>query len=284
MRILITGALGFTAHHLINFIATEPEHELYLTDCVSSGLGNILTCDLTQGGPVEALIGKIRPERIYHLAGSFTNNYDIDYPINVLSTKNILDALLKFTIPSRVLLIGSCAEYGLVSLEHNPVSENHPLQPSTIYGLTKVYQTHLMNFYCRTYQMNLVTARTFNLSGDGNRISKLLFIGKVYEQIEKIKKGELSKVIVGNLEAKRDYIDVLEAVKHYQKIMERGKAGEAYNVGSGSCIKMRDLLALLLKESGLDMKVVEEVIPLVSDKIDIPEICADLRKTKGLYL
>jgi GDP-4-dehydro-6-deoxy-D-mannose reductase len=282
MRALITGASGFTAHHLIELIALKPEHELYLSDCVSGGPGNILNCDLTQKGQVEELIGKTRPERIYHLAGSFTNNYDIDYPVNVLSTKNILDALLKFKVPSRVLLIGSSAEYGFIDAQDNPVNEAHPLQPSRIQGLTKVYQTYLMNFYYKVYQMDIVMARTFNLFGDNKRVSKLLFIGRIREQIEKIKKGEISKILTGNLETKRDYIDVREAVKYYQKIMERGTPGEAYNVGSGKCIKMRDILIQLLEEEGLDMKVVEERASAVPDKTDIPEIRADLRKIKGL--
>lgn len=282
MRVLITGALGFSAHYLIKLISTEPECKLYLTDCALGDFENILNCDLTQRGSVEELICKIRPERIYHLAGSYTNNYDLDYSVNVLGTKNILDALLKFSVPSRVLLIGSSAEYGFIDDGDNPVNESHPLRPRRIHGLCKVYQTYLMNFYCKVYQMNLVMARTFNLFGDNKRISRLLFIGRVREQIEKIKKGEISKISVGNLETKRDYIDVREAVKYYQKIMERGQSGEVYNVGSGKCVKMRDLLILVLKEAGLDVEVVEEKPPTVPDKTDIPEMCADLRKIQGL--
>lgn len=281
MKVLITGALGFSAHHLIKFLSLDHECKFYLTDYASGGVKDILNCDLTQKKPVEDLISQVRPERIYHLAGSFTNDYDIDYPANVLSTKNILDALLKFKIASRTLLIGSCAEYGFIKAEDNPVSESQALRPCRVYGLTKVFQTNLMNLYCKVYQMDVVMARTFNLYGDNKRISKLMFIGSICEQIEKVKKGELSKIVVGNLEAKRDYIDVSQAVKQYQKIMELGKKGEVYNVGSGSYIKMRDLLALLLKEAGLDMKAVEERT-FVSDNTDIPEICADLRKIKGL--
>jgi len=282
MRILITGASGFTAHHLVGLIAKEPGGELSLTDYVSGGGGNILNCDLTQRASVEDLINKVRPERVYHLAGSFTNDYDIDYSINVLGTKNILDALLKLGLSCRVLLIGSAAEYGMINAKNNPVNEDHPLRPCRVHGLTKAYQTHLMNFYCRVYQMDIVMARTFNLYGDDKRISKLTFIGKVYDQIEKIKKGELSCVVVGNLEARRDYLDVREAVKCYQKIMERGKSGEIYNVGSGDCIKMRDILAHLLKEAGLDMKMVKEAAPVAVDKTDVPEIFADLRKGREL--
>lgn len=281
MKILITGALGFTAKHLIELIAKKPEHELFLSDWAPGGFENILNCDLTQKISVEELIFKIKPERIYHLAGSFTNNYDIDYSVNVLSTKNILDSLLKFSFSSRVLLIGSAAEYGFIKADDNPVSEDHPLRPCRIHGLCKAYQTDLMNFYYRLYKMDIVMARTFNLYGDNKRISKLLFIGHVCEQIEKIKKGEIDKIFVGNLDGKRDYIDVREAVKYYEKVIELGKPGEVYNVGSGRAISMRDLLGLLLEESGLSMKVVSKSL-FIPDKTDIPEICADLRKIKGL--
>ncbi|MDD5465395.1 MAG: GDP-mannose 4,6-dehydratase [Candidatus Omnitrophica bacterium] len=282
MKILVTGALGFTGRHLIEFLSKQCGPELYLTDFISDNAKNVLNCDLTRRESVQALIDKIRPDRIYHLAGSFTNNYDIDYSVNVLSTKNILDSLLGSAISCRVLLIGSSAEYGFVDVKDNPVSESYPLRPCRIHGLTKVYQTYLMNFYHKAYQMDIVMARTFNLSGDGRRISKLMFIGKVYDQIEKIKRGDISKIVVGNLEAKRDYIDVREAVKYYQKIMERGKSGEVYNVGSGGSIRMKDLLVSLLKEEDLDMRVVEEAVSFVPDKTDVPEIFADLKKVREL--
>jgi GDP-4-dehydro-6-deoxy-D-mannose reductase len=283
VKILVTGALGFTGYHLIELLSKQQEAELYLTDFFSNNVKNVLNCDLTQRESVEALLDKIRPDRIYHLAGSFTNDYDIDYPVNVLSTKNILDSLLKLAISCRVLLIGSSAEYGFIDVKDNPVSESHPLRPCRIHGLTKVYQTYLMNFYHKVYQMDIVMARTFNLSGDGRWISKLMFIGKVCDQIEKIKRGELSKIVVGNLEAKRDYIDVREAVKYYQKIMEKGKSSEVYNVGSGKSVKIRDVLGMLLKEAGLDMKIVEGEKSGM-DKTDIPDIYADISKIKSIYI
>jgi len=282
MKVLITGSAGFTGYYLSELLAANAGNDLHLSDFVSGSSGKILKCDLTKKEAVEELIAKVQPERIYQLAGSFTNSFDLDYSANVLSTKNILDALLRFSLSSRVLLIGSCAEYGFINTGDNPVKENYPLRPVRIHGLTKVYQTFLMKYYCQVYKMNLVMARPFNLSGDNLRISKRLFIGRVCEQIEKLKNGEISKIDVGNLEAKRDYLDVRRAVEFYQKIMEYGKVGEVYNVGSGSCIKMRDLLKSLLKNSGLGMEVVQEAVLPAIDPSDVPEICADIRKIKEL--
>jgi len=90
-----------------------------------------LECDFTQAAEAESLIGKVLPEKIYHLVGSFSNDYAADYPTNVLSSKNIFDGLLKHHAAARILLIGSAAEYGLIGSGDNPVSENHELRETT---------------------------------------------------------------------------------------------------------------------------------------------------------
>lgn len=282
MRVLITGACGFTALYLRKLLETNSKLELFLADIKTGDNQNVLECDFTRPDDVESLIGKVIPERIYHLVGSFSNDYHIDYSANVLSSKNIFDSLLKHKISARSFLVGSAAEYGLIEPGENPVSESHELRPVRIYGLTKVFQRYLMDFYHRVHGMDVVMARTFNLFGDSKLISTRLFLGEIGQQIERFKKREISKIMVGNLEARRDYIDVEDAIQMYQKIMEYGKTGEVYNVGRGKCVKMRDLLASLLEKSGLDMSVVQEKTFAVPDNTDISEIYADLNKIRGL--
>lgn len=282
MRTLVTGASGFTAHYLIDLLAADPGCELYLTDCAGRSPGNIIRCDLARKAHVEKLIGRVKPERVYNLAGTFTNDYDIDYSANVLGAKNIMDAMLKYGLSGRILLVGSCAEYGFIKEKDNPVGEGHPLRPCQVYGVTKAYQTVLMSYYHRVYGMDIVMARTFNLSGCDLRISRLMFAGRVRDQIEKVKKGKTSNITTGSLESKRDYIDVREAVRYYRAIMENGSSGEIYNVGSGRAVRMRTILADILKDNGLSMKIVKEKKDLYSGKADIPRICADTRKIKRL--
>lgn len=257
-KILITGAEGFTAYFLIRFLSKSRKHKLFFTDFSNNlNYDNFSPCDLSEPDGVSDLISNVQPDQIYHLAGTFTNNYEIDYKSNFLSTKNICDALLKFKCKNtRMLLIGSSSEYGDLLSNVEPVSENSHLHPISIYGLSKSFQTYLMNFYFKTYGLNLLMARTFNLIG--KKISNKLFVGNVLSQIEDYKIGKISKIKVGNLQAKRDYLAVEDAVRDYEIIMTKGCAGEIYNVGSGKPIKMSILLEKLLKDNGLDYGAIEE--------------------------
>lgn len=279
MTTLITGASGFTGKTLTALLSSE--ERLFLTDLTGGLSEKIIRCDLVNRSQVVYLLEKVRPERIYHLAGSFTNNYEIDYPVNVLGSKNIFDGLLELKLRCRVLLVGSSAEYGRIAPQDNPVKEDHALSPVKVHGLTKTFQTSLMQYYHKVMGMDLVMARTFNLYGQGG-ISNLMFVGRVKEQINELKRGEIKKICVGNLESKRDYINVKDAVRYYRKIMEQGISGEIYNVGSGSAIKMRDLLSILLQEAGLNEAAVEERPPGQPDNTDTPEIYADISKVKTL--
>ncbi len=278
MRVLITGARGFTARYLVDRL--KQKYELYLTDLVAGGVEeNWRQCDLTDLPSVIGLIAGTRPDRIYNLAGGFSNSYEDDYRGNVLAAKNLLDAVLREGLGCRVLLVGSAAEYGLVPPEDNPVKEDHPLNPVSVYGLTKAFQTHLMKFYGAVHGMDVVMARAFNLLGRG--VSKRLFAGNLFDQIDRYKRGEIARISLGNLNNRRDYIDIGAAVERYAAVMERGESGEVYNVGSGRSVRVYDLLEKILRENGLDIGVVEEKAA-GHGRFDVPDIYADITKIKKI--
>lgn len=278
MKVLITGGGGFSAFHLSSLLSHCSEIELHFTDLRFREGENRHFCNLEDSKAVYYLLEKLRPDKIYHLAGSYSNQYEIDYRANVLSTKNLLDSCLILNLNCRLLLIGSSAEYGIIKL--NPVNENCPLSPVSVYGLTKTYQTHLMQYYCNVHNMDVVMARTFNIMGKG--ISNKLFIGRLYEQIDEYKKGNISEIVMGNLQHKRDYIEINKAVKNYKRIMDYGLSGEIYNVGSGKSIKVYDLLDKILNENKLRMDIVKERYTGHLNKIDIEDIYADISKLSAL--
>ena len=293
MKILVTGSNGFSARHLLRYLKGRDYWDIYCAGVKTprddppqggGGLGdpkaNFVQCDLTYEDDVVKLIECVMPDRIFHLAGKFTNDFKVDYAANVLSSRNLLESVKRAKRTCRILLVGSSAEYGLVPPEDNPVKEDHPLQPISIYGLTKAYQTYLGRYYFAVHKMDVVAARPFNLLGRG--VSRQLFVGHVYEQIDAYRSGRIARVSVGNLESRRDYIPVEDAVRAYALIMERGVSGEIYNVGTGASIQIRTLLQQILQENGLGMDVVEEQNSTSNNKSEVSDLFADVTKLRAL--
>lgn len=276
MKVLVTGACGFTGRHLVSALLSQGS-EVVCIDVAGDAPG-LIRLDCSDADSVKGLYRHVRPDRIYHLAGSFQNDYEIDYRTNVLSTRGLFEAMLEAGRATRILIVGSAAEYG--SVVNNPVSEEQQLRPRSIYGLTKMFQTELMRYYVAQKGIEAVMARPFNLYGEG--VSRSLFIGKVYGEIERYKKGEITKIVLGNLQNRRDYLHVERAVADYQTIMERGERGNVYNVGSGQSVKTADLLNKILSENGIPLDVVEERPDPHPDRFDVQDIYADISRLKQL--
>jgi nucleoside-diphosphate-sugar epimerase len=280
MIVLILGSLGFTGRNLRDFLNKKRDVRVVGVDSLADGNRVDHVCDLRDYGVVDELLRTIKPDQIYNFAGTITNNYNECYTSNVIITKNLLDVMESIKLTGRILLVGSAAEYGLVSADDLPVKETQLPNPVSIYGLTKVYQSVLMRTYRNLYDLDIVMVRPFNLIGEG--ISENLFPGRLQKSIKDLKAGKIKRIKTGSLDARRDYIHVNDALVHYQLVMNNGVAGETYNVGSGRSVLLRDLLENLLNEQGLDMSVVDEMPVLEKNKLDVPDIYSDISKLEIL--
>lgn len=281
MNVLLTGALGFTGRNLCCLLAKDQSLILHTSDIFSDGgFDNYTCCELIHPQSARELVQKTKPEMIFHLTGTFANEYEKDYAGNVLTTRNILEAVKNLNQPCRTLLIGSAAEYGIIDQSENPVKETQALRPASIYGLTKVYQTLLMQYYVRSGGLDIVMARLFNIFGKG--ISTKLFVGRLYQQIQLFKNGKIDRIQIGNLDNERDYISIEETITHYVTIMHRGMTGEVYNVARGIPLKTRTLLENIIAEEGIDLCSIESVPSKRDQTYDVPQIYADIRKLNQL--
>jgi nucleoside-diphosphate-sugar epimerase len=227
MSILVTGANGGLGKALMPLI-----RERYGVDIQgsvrSSNFGQShKVCDFTKPEEVERLVKDVRPTLVFHLAGTFTGNFPVDHAVNSMGAKHLFDAILNERLDTKVVLVGSAAEYGLVGAFENPIRETQPLRPISIYGLTKSIQTSFAAFYSQTTNLHIVVARIFNLALPN--LSERLFYGRAQVMIEAYKKGEISALEFGNLEAQRDYIDLDEVAKQLFAIADFGIRGEVYN-------------------------------------------------------
>lgn len=256
MNTLVTGASGFVGRHLLAHLRSCSGSRCIGLTRNPSGDADTIVCNLNDKNQIDEVIKELQPSLIFHVAGSFSNDFEADLQNNVVSTKNILESVREHQPTARVMLMGSAAEYGEIKRNENPVTEDHALNPINIYGWSKAAQTQLANLYFKTYGLDIVIARTFNLIGKG--MSDKLFVGRIENQIEAVISGKEKNITVGNLDAERDYIDIEDACAMYYKIITKGKSGETYNVGSGNPISMRDLLKKLLHQADLDYSIINE--------------------------
>ncbi|WP_368881691.1 NAD-dependent epimerase/dehydratase family protein [Shewanella algae] len=274
---LVTGSSGFLGEAMSNLSLPET---VFVSRNSCSVSNESTTVDLTSVDSIVETLKRHKIKRVFHLVGTFSNNFEEDFHANVSLTRNLLEAVLIVDQSIRVLLVGSAAEYGLIGPDECPVSEDAILKPASVYALTKVYQTQLMEYYVSKFGLDIVMARPFNLLG--KNCSEKLFVGRLYSQIRQFKNSEIDVIELGNLSALRDYIKVEEAAKHLVKIMDRGISGQIYNVASGVPIKIEDLLTSILKEENVSSKYV-----LTDDKrtnmSDADIIFADISKLKDLY-
>ncbi len=285
MKALIVGAAGFVGSYLIQHLTTTYDWEIHATKLPNENLSvsdihvhdlNILNID-----EIRELFTKLKPDYIFHLAAQSSvalswNNPQITVDINIKGTLNILDTIRSLDGYSpRILLIGSGEEYGYILPDETPVNERVTPRPGNIYAATKACQNMLGNIYYRAYGMQLIMVRAFNHIGP-NQTS--VFVASDFcKQVAEIEAGKKKPILhVGNLSAKRDFTDVRDVVRAYGILIQHGKAGETYNIGSGHAISIQELLNIILSLS--TAKILVSTDPARLRPSDIPVIEADITK------
>ena len=281
MSVLVTGSTGAFGSMLVKWLQNNSSEQIWRTGKKSLKEKGYYSCDLTNAPETKSLIAKLRPQLIFHLAGNYVDTHDLDYSINSLGAKHIIGALIEEDINTRVILIGSAAEYGIVSPNENPIKENRALYPVTVYGLSKAFQTQLGIYFAQNSNIEILIARMFNLQAPG--LSEQLFIGRMEKQITAFLRGEIKEIVAGNLDSQRDYISVDKAIEQLNMIAKKGKSGEVYHIASGQPIKMKELLHKMLLDARIDpSKIKEDIGAIGKIDYDVPVIYADMTKTNKL--
>lgn len=288
MRALITGVGGFAGRYLAEHLAANTTWDVWgnVRDAgdekVVPSFVQCIIADLRDPQATGALIEQIQPDYVFHLAAqAFVPQSWIDpwdtYETNLRSQLNLLEALRRYHASSRVLVVSSNEIYGLIAPEHLPVKEDSPLHPTSPYAVSKIAQDFGAFQYFANYALPIVRVRPFNHIGP--RQSEKFVAAAFAQQIALIEAGRLEPVVkVGNLSAQRDFTDVRDMVRAYHLAIEKGEAGEVYNIGSERPRSIQYLLDTLLSFSSASIKV--EVDPARLRPSDVPVAYCDCGKFK----
>lgn len=277
-KVLITGSSGALGRVLTDRLETDLAR--YQVIAPRRGDAGDRLLDMRDAHRIAESIAHHRPEMILHLAATFSSDFEEAYSINVAAAHHILSTVAELALSTRVLLVGSAAEYGVVEAHENPVAESRVLRPVSVYGITKAWQTELAYLYAGR-GVDVVVARIFNLVGPD--LSERLFVGRLRKQIDEIRRGERGCIEVGSLSASRDYITIEDAATQLLAIAELGDPGKVYNVGSGLPITMKELLYRELAHNNLtEITVVEAAEATDRRGYDVPIIYADVSRIAEL--
>jgi len=267
MKVLITGISGFVGSHLADLLLSKND-DIFGTIRYRSKMDNIegikdrvnlCECDIKDAVAVRELLEKIRPDHIYHLAAQSYVKASWASPTetlmtNVMGALNLFEAIRVAKINPKVLLAGSSEEYGLVKKDELPIRETNPLRPLSPYAVSKISQGFLGYQYFKSYGIQIIRTRAFNLTGP--RRGDVFADSNFAKQIVMIERKKKEPVIeVGNLESYRDFIDVRDVVRAYRLAMDKCDLGEEYNIASGRAVRIKDVLDMLIKISGVEVKV-----------------------------
>ena len=270
MRALITGITGFVGSHLAELLL-DRGFEVYGTLRWRSPMENIshllsrielVECDLRDASSVKEALHQSKPEYIFHLAAQSFVPASWRAPAETLSTNvigqvHLFEAIREKGLKCRIQIAGSSEEYGLVLESEVPITELNPLRPLSPYAVSKVAQDMLAYQYFRSYGMHLIRTRAFNHTGP--RRGEVFAESSFARQIAEIEAGKREPILrVGNLDAKRDYSDVRDVVKAYLLGLEKGEAGEVYNICSGITNPVRHILDTLLSFTTAKIEVTQD--------------------------
>ncbi len=275
MRVLITGIGGFVGQHLLRYLASAaPSAELHGTVFnPAEGARLPAAChalDLTDPDAVHALIARLRPDHIYHLAAQASPRQSFSAPWDTLANNiraqlNLILACLAADIRPRLLVVSSAEVYG--PGDGSAITEDAPLQPTSPYGVSKAAQDLLGLQYHLSHDLPVLRARPFNHFGPGQREG---FVAPDFAvQVARIEAGWQPPVLeVGNLAARRDFTDVRDIVRAYHLIVEQGEPGAVYNVASGAAHSVQEILDTLVGLSRASIAI--RVDPARFLPIDVP--------------
>ena len=236
MRTLVTGLDGFTGR----YIQSELEANGHAVVSLSS--------DLTDPDALAAEIKQVQPEAVVHLAGiAFVGhgNANAFYEVNLIGTRNLLEALATYAPDVRSVLLASSANVYGNHIE-GVLSENMATDPANDYAVSKLAMEQMARLWAD--RLPLFIARPFNYTGIGQ--DGHFLIPKIVRHFQ----NKNSFIELGNLDVWREFGDVRSVADVYRQLLDNCPAGKTLNICTSQTYSLREVIALCEKITGQNIE------------------------------
>jgi len=293
--VLVTGAAGFAGQHLLGALLRDG-HDVVggsldgqspppgVLDQTSLDRVQWVVLDVTSEVSIRNVLERFRPGEVFHLAGQSSVGLSFSdvvgtWTTNATGTLLLLQGLIEAVPSARVLVVSSSEVYGAVPEHEQPIGEDRPPAPANPYAASKAAAEIITRQTSYTSDLQLVVARSFNHIGPGQ--SPQFALPNWAEQLGRMAAGEQEPVLrVGNLEARRDLLDVRDVVRAYRVLLESGAPGAVYNVCSGEAHRLHDVVEAMVEVSGTAATI--EVDRERLRPVDIPLLVGDPTRLRAL--
>jgi GDP-4-dehydro-6-deoxy-D-mannose reductase len=264
MRALVTGASGFVGPHLVARLKQDG-YDVTGAGGPSESDPYLLPIDLADPQSLHAAFDIAAPSVVFHLAAqAFVPQAiqapDDTYDINVMGTARMLHALRLWRErtggEARFVFVSSAEVYGRQPDSSCAIDETAALYPANPYAASKAAAEAIVRGEAQTFGVDAIIVRAFNHIGPGQ--SDRFVVSSFAAQLAAIAAGGEPVLRVGNVESKRDFLDVRDVVDAYAAVARWGASGETYNVCSGVATSIREILAELIRIAHVPVEIRED--------------------------
>lgn len=250
-RALVTGANGFTGRYVVRELEALGYEVVGLSHSRDETSLNTISVNVLDRVAMRDAIAAVAPSVVLHLAAiAFVAHGNVDeiYRVNIVGTRNLLEALAALSTPPEIVVLASSANiYGNATVE--PIVESTPPAPANDYAVSKLAMEHMARLWME--KLPIVIARPFNYTGVGQ--SEQFLLPKI---VEHFRRGD-QVIELGNTDVARDFADVRDVARVYARLVSVKPAGEILNICTGVGTSLNEVLDLMASIAGyrIDVRV-----------------------------
>ena len=238
--------------------------------------------DLNNYKKIATLIKRIKPTEFYHLAAQSLINFKFEDEFfklnpNINGTHYILSAIKEYSKKTKFYFAASSELFG--NAEKSPQNENSKFNPRSAYGISKVAGYYLTKNYREAYKLFACSGILFN--HESPRRNKKFVTRKITHALASIIKGKKNKLILGNIDSKRDWGHAKDYVYAMWKMLQI-KTPRDFVIGTGKTHTVKDFLIIAFKYLNLDYRKFVTIDKKLLRKTDKIILKADYKKAKNI--